>query len=101
MARTPAELVANLRAFAAIWRGFRDGHPAPEIRRRAVGTVAMYADAIAFYDRGAPLDVVCARLDWYARRLHGCRDSIAAVGQVAPEYWTPLDPAPHPNDDEE
>jgi hypothetical protein len=101
MARTPAEIAANLRAFAEMWRERRDGHPAPEIRRRAVGTAAMYADAIAFYDRGAPLDVVCGRLDWYARRLHGCRDAIAALGQDAPQDSTPLDPAPHRIDDEE
>ena len=86
MARTRAELVANLAAFRDIWADRRERHPDPGIRARAVGTAAMYAEAVGRAERGAPLEAVCGGLSGYARQLHGCEAAIAAerAGDVEP-----------------
>lgn len=76
MARSRAELVANLRAFKEIWADRLANHPAASIREQAVGAEAMYRAAVHRADRGAALDAVCGELSGYARQLHGCRDAI-------------------------
>lgn len=73
MARARAELVANLRAFAALPDRAAAGSRAADLG--AAGAAARYRAAVELAERGAELSAVCAQLDWFERILHGRREA--------------------------